>query len=169
MSDVYDSAMNLLVDRMFRHMAWANNYVFDRMAELSDADLLLTAPNDDWTAVSILEHLTGSRYADLLDGLGYTETVVPTNSAEIRALKELSAGFDARLRKSAQEYEGFVEFKREERVIRRSRQTILAQAIHHADEHRAQIAGIYSAQGRKIIDLDEIDLWEFANFEGLGD
>ena len=112
MSDVYDSAMNLLVDRMFRHMAWANNYVFDRMAELSDADLQLTAPNDDWTAVSILEHLTGSRYADLLDGLGYTETVVPTNSAEIRALKELSAGFDARLRKSAQEYEGFVEFKR---------------------------------------------------------
>ena len=39
----------------------------------------------------------------------------------------------------------------------------------HADEHRAQIAGIYSAQGRKIIDLDAIDLWEFANFEGLGD
>ena len=161
--------MNLLVDRMFRHMAWANGYVFDRLAELSEAELLLTTPHDDWTAASILEHLTASRYADLLDGLGDIPTVVPTNSAEIRALKELSAGFDARLRKSAHEVEGFVEFKRGERLIRRSRQTILGQAIHHADEHRAQIAGIYSSHGMKIIDLDAIDLWEFANFEGVGD
>ena len=56
-----------------------------------------------------------------------------------------------------------------DRTIRRSRQTILVQAIHHADEHRAQIAGIFASHGIKVIDLDEIDLWEFANFEGLGD
>ncbi len=161
--------MNPLVDRMFRHMAWANAYVFDRLAELSDADLLLTAPHDEWTAASILEHLTASRYADLLDGLGDIPTPIPTNSAEVLALKATSAIFDERLRKSAHAADGFVEFKRGERLIRRSRQTILGQAIHHADEHRAQIAGIYSSHGRKIVDLDEIDLWSFANYEGLGD
>ena len=161
--------MNPLVDRMFRHMAWANNYVFDRLAELSDDQLRLCAPNDDWTAAEILEHLTAARYADLLDGLGDVETTVPTNSSQVKQLKELSTGFDARLRAAAHEVNGFVEFQRDDRTIRRSRQTILAQAIHHADEHRVQIAGIYASHGLKIIDLDEIDLWAFANYEGLGD
>jgi uncharacterized damage-inducible protein DinB len=161
--------MNLLVDRMFRHMAWANEYVFDRLAELSPQELALTAPHDVWTTAEILEHLTASRYADLLDGLGEIETAVPKNSAEVLALKELSQSFDARLRAASDLVEGFVEFQRGDRLIRRSRQTILAQAIHHADEHRAQIAGIFSSHGMNVVDLDAIDLWEFANFEGLGD
>ncbi len=161
--------MNLLVDRLFRHMAWANNFLFDQLAALSPEQLKMTAPNDEWSAAEILEHLTGSRYADLLDGRGYIPTEVPTTSTEVLALKELSAGFDARLRAAAQEVDGFVEFQRDGRTIRRSRQTILAQAIHHATEHRAQIAGIYSSHGLKIVDLDEIDLWAFANYEGLGD
>jgi hypothetical protein len=45
----------------------------------------------------------------------------------------------------------------------------LTQAIHHATEHRAQIAGIFANHGLKVIDLDAIDMWEFANYEGLGD
>jgi uncharacterized damage-inducible protein DinB len=161
--------MDLITDRLFRHMAWANSYVFDCLAELSEEQLLMTAPNDDWSAAAILEHLTGSRYADLLDGKGDIETTVPKNGAEVKALKELSATFDARLRAAAQEHDGFVEFTRGDRVIRRSRQTIAAQAIHHATEHRAQIAGIFAAHGLKVVDLDEVDLWAFANYEGLGD
>lgn len=161
--------MDLITDRLFRHMSWANNYVFDCLAQLSEEELLICAPGDDWSATSILEHLTASRYANLLDGLGYVETSVPKNSAEVKTLKELSATFDSRLRSAAQEPDGFVEFSRGERVIRRSRQTILTQSIHHATEHRAQIAGIFATHGMKIVDLDEIDLWAFANFEGLGD
>jgi uncharacterized damage-inducible protein DinB len=118
----------------------------------------------------ILEHLTASRYADLLDGKGNIPTQVPTNKAEVLALKELSNGFDARLRESAQSPEGFVEFTRwDGKEIRRSRETILTQSIHHATEHRAQIAGIFASHGLKVIDLDAIDFWQFANFEGLGD
>lgn len=161
--------MDLITDRLFRHMAWANNYLFDCLAELSEEDLLLTAPGDDWSAAAILEHITASRYSDLLDGSGEVETSVPKNSHEVRTLKDLSATFDARLRASAQEPDGFVEFTRGERLIRRSRQTVLAQAIHHATEHRGQIAGIFAAHGRKVVDLDAIDLWSFANYEGVGD
>lgn len=161
--------MELITDRLFRHMAWANAYVFDCLAQLSQPELELSAPHDDWTAGAILEHLTAGRYADLLDGLGQLATAVPKNSAEVLSLKELSASFDARLRESAKQPLGFVEFNRDERVIRRARQTVLAQSIHHATEHRAQIAGIYSSHGGKVVDLDAIDLWEFANFEGLGD
>ncbi len=150
-------------------MAWANSYVFDQMAKLSESELLLTAPKDDWTAAAILKHLTATGYAYRLDELGLVETFIPKNSLEVIALKELSAALDARLRESAKTPEGFVEFTRDEKVIRRARQTILAQSIHYATEHRAQIAGIYAAHGMKIIDLDAIDLWEFANYEGVGD
>ena len=43
------------------------------------------------------------------------------------------------------------------------------QSIYHATEHRAQLAGIFANHGLKVIDLDAIDLWEFADYEGLGD
>jgi predicted transglutaminase-like cysteine proteinase len=94
---------------------------------------------------------------------------IPNNKSEVLALKQLSATFDARLRESAKHPIGFVEFQRDDRTIRRNRETILTQAIHHATEHRAQIAGIFANHNLKIIDLDEIDLWGFANYEGLGD
>ena len=161
--------MDVVTDRLFRHLAWANNYVFDRIAEQPEEHLKLCAPNDTWSVAEILEHLTASRYADLLDGTGDIPTQVPTNKAEVLALKELSHSFDVRLRESAKHPNGFVEFQEEERTIRRNRETILTQCIHHATEHRAQIAGIFANHGLKVIDLDEIDMWEFANYEGLGD
>lgn len=163
--------MDPLVDRLFRHMAWANAYVFDCLSRLTSEQLLMAAPNDDWSAVSILGHLSeaSARYSNVLDGLGNTETTVPQNSAEVLALKEITATIDARMREAAKTPEGFVEFTREDRLIRRARQTILAQIIHHATEHRAQIAGIFASHGMKFVDLDEIDLWAFANYEGLGD
>jgi uncharacterized damage-inducible protein DinB len=161
--------MDVVTDRLFRHLAWANNYVFDKIAEQPDEHLKLCAPNDTWSVAEILEHLTASRYADLLDGTGDIPTQVPSNKAEVFALKELSHGFDVRLRESAKTPVGFVEFQRGEQTIRRNRETILTQAIHHATEHRAQIAGIFANHGLKVIDLDAIDLWEFANHEGLGD
>lgn len=161
--------MDVVTDRLFRHLVWANTYVFDRVSEQPDEYLTLTAPHDNWTVAEILEHLTASRYANLLDSAGDVPTKVPTNSAEVLALKDLSKSFDERLRDSAQSPVGFVEFIREGRTIRRNRETILTQAIHHATEHRAQIAGIFSSHNLKVIDLDAIDLWEFANYEGLGD
>ena len=161
--------MDVVTDRLFRHLAWANNYVFDRIAEQPEEHLKLCAPNDTWSVAEILEHLTASRYADLLDCTGDIPTQVPSNKAEVLALKELSHSFDVRLRESAKHPNGFVEFQREERTIRRNRETILTQCIHHATEHRAQIAGIFANHGLKVIDLDAIDMWEFANYEGLGD
>jgi uncharacterized damage-inducible protein DinB len=163
--------MELLTDRLFRHMAWANAYLFDRLAELSAEELQLTAPHDDWSAAAIAQHLTSAatRYAVRLDNLGEPNAITPTNSEGVLTLKALSTETDARLRVAAHQVEGFVEFTREGELIRRARATILAQSIHHATEHRAQIAGIFSSQGMKIIDLDAIDLWEFADYEGFGD
>ena len=160
--------MPSLTDRFFRHMAWANSYVFDQMAKLSESELLLAAPKDDWSAAAILEHLIPTGYSHRLDGLERAETFIPKNSLEVIAMKEICASLDSRLREAAKTPDGFVEFTRDEIVYRHARQTILAQSIHHATEHRAQIAGIFASHGMKIIDLDSIDLWAFADYEGKG-
>jgi uncharacterized damage-inducible protein DinB len=37
----------------------------------------------------------------------------------------------------------------------------LSQSIHHATEHRAQLASALEAKGFKPLDLDELDLWSY--------
>jgi hypothetical protein len=49
-----------------------------------------------------------------------------------------------------------------------ARSTVLSQAIHHATEHRAQIAGALATNGIDAIDLDAIDLWAYAEAEAGG-
>jgi uncharacterized damage-inducible protein DinB len=39
------------------------------------------------------------------------------------------------------------------------RWVLVNQAVHHATEHRAQIAGALAANGIASIDLDAIDVW----------
>jgi uncharacterized damage-inducible protein DinB len=55
-----------------------------------------------------------------------------------------------------------IEFKNySDNMVKRWRSTILSQAIHHATEHRAQLASALEAKGFKPMDLDELDLWAF--------
>ena len=43
--------------------------------------------------------------------------------------------------------------------------TIVTQSIHHATEHRAQLIDALEFKGFKPINLDDIDLWSFDDFE----
>jgi uncharacterized damage-inducible protein DinB len=53
----------------------------------------------------------------------------------------------------------FVDY--EEKLVKRWRSTILSQAIHHATEHRAQLAAALEAKGFNPVNLDDLDLWSF--------
>jgi uncharacterized damage-inducible protein DinB len=58
----------------------------------------------------------------------------------------------------------FVNF--EDKLVKRWRSTILSQAIHHATEHRAQIASALEAKGFTPVNLDDFDLWAYEESEG---
>ena len=45
--------------------------------------------------------------------------------------------------------------------VKRWRSTILSQAIHHATEHRSQIASALEAKGFTPVNLDDLDLWSY--------
>jgi uncharacterized damage-inducible protein DinB len=158
------------LDRLLRHMAWANAAVLGRLAELTDGALALAAPRNEWTVAMTLEHLVGSAggYAARLEGVPRPErTAPPTTVAELTELAVSCAAFDARIRAQAVVPDGPVEYRNEGGKVVRARSTIIGQAIHHAIEHRAQIAAALATNGIDAIDLDALDVWAYGDAEGL--
>ncbi len=165
-----DPTADPTLDRLFRHMAWANAALFARLAELPDEALALAAPRNKWPVAMILEHIVvaAGGYAARLEGAPRPErTAPPTTVAELAELAARCAAYDARVRVQAAMPDGPAEYPYRKTVLR-ARSTILGQAIHHATEHRAQIAGALATNGIDAIDLDALDLWAYGDAEGLG-
>jgi len=158
------------LDRLLRHMAWANAALIARLAELPDSALALTSPLNEWSAARILAHLVSAAggYASRLERVARPpDTEPPTTVAQLAEIAAWCAALDARLRVQAGMPDELVPHANPDRPAR-ARSTILAQAIHHATEHRAQIAGALSTNGVDAIDLDALDLWAYGEAEGLG-
>jgi uncharacterized damage-inducible protein DinB len=159
------------LDRLLRHMAWANGSLITTLGTLDDDALGLAAPRNEWTVAMTLVHIVDAAggYAQrLLGGPLLESTPPPALTSELAAIAAACATHDARLRAAAAIPDGWVEYVREGEIRRRMRSTILAQSIHHATEHRAQIAEALSTNGIRAVDLDELDLWSFGAAEGLG-
>jgi uncharacterized damage-inducible protein DinB len=158
------------LDRLLRHMAWANAALIARLAELPDSALALAAPRNEWTVAMILEHIVmaAGGYAARLEAAPRPEpTEPPTTVAELPELAARCAAYDARIRAQAVAPDGPADYPYRKTAVR-ARSTILAQAIHHATEHRAQIAGALATNGIDTLDLDALDLWAYGDAEGLG-
>src|SRR5690349_11472117 len=156
------------LDRMLRHMAWANAQLVARLGEQPAEALALTAPQNEWSAGRILAHLLNAAqgYASRMAGVPRPADVeAPTSATELAELGARLAATDASLRTQATEPDVLVSHPNPERG-QDLRSVILAQAIHHATEHRAQIAGALATNGNSAIDLDAIDLWEFSDTNG---
>lgn len=160
-----------ILDRLFRHMAWANQFLFEQLKAVPDEALALTAENDEWSVSAIVMHLVRAAgfYVARVTGEALpTDFKIPSTQEDLLGLAQRCAGFDARLRELAGMPEGMTTFQREGKTIHRARSTILGQSIHHATEHRAQIADILSLHGIKAVDLDAMDVWAYGDAEGLG-
>jgi uncharacterized damage-inducible protein DinB len=155
------------LDRLLRHMAWANAQLVARLREQPIDALTLAAPRNEWPAGRILAHLLNAArgYASRMAGVDRPPNVEPPVSPEeLEDLGTRLAATDASLRGQATEPDVLISHPDPARG-QDLRSTILAQAIHHATEHRAQIAGALATNGNDAIDLDAIDLWEFADAE----
>lgn len=159
------------LDRLFRHMAWANQIMFQKLQDVPIESLDLSAENKEWSVAVIVEHLVraagnyGSRVLEEPPAGGIN---APSTLEDLIELAKRCGEFDARLRELASHPDGITTFQRDGRTIHRAKSTILGQSIHHATEHRAQIADILSLHGITAIDLDEMDVWAYGDAEGLG-
>ena len=165
------SPPDAILDRLFRHMAWANQLLLEQLQTISADALCLTAENDEWSVAAIVEHFVRSAGFYLARVTGDPlppDFTRPASQGDLLEMAGRCADFDARLRELAGMPEGMTTYQREGKTIVRARSTILGQSIHHATEHRAQIADILSLHGIKAIDLDEMDVWAYSDAEGLG-
>jgi uncharacterized damage-inducible protein DinB len=161
------TARNETLDRLLQHMEWANADLFERLATLPDAALEHTAPGSEWSVGAIAHHLVtaAENYAQRLHGEPRApEREMPTGGAGVSELRVALATADGKLRSAAQlpgeEALSWISFNGEPMSF--PRWVLINQAVHHATEHRAQIAGSLAAHGITAIDLDAIDVWGFS-------
>jgi len=166
-------------DKLLRHMAWANTEILSQVALLPDAALDSFVVNSEWTVREIIHHYVRSAHfygyrlqmrtlEDAQDGEPKREQYIqnekaPAKSTDILPLIEALKLADGVLLDLSREEEGSVYRLFEGEMIVRSRSTIIFQAIHHATEHRAQLASALEVGGFLTFSLDDYDLWAFAD------
>ena len=157
---------NTTLNRTLEHMAWANSQMFTVLAALPVDALAYTSPGSEWSVGAIAHHLTtaAENYAQRLHGEPRAEKrELPATVSDIQTLAAALVVADAKLRAGAQlpgdEILTWISFSGEELSV--PRWVLVNQAVHHATEHRAQIAGALAANGNSSLDLDALDVWTF--------
>jgi len=174
--------MTILLDRLLEHMAWANQKTIEHLQSLPEDSLKAFATNPEWFAGKIVYHIVDSadHYAYRISGIpALTQPGDPCidevksqpgdpcidevkSLADLARLKEQAAKVDAKLLDCVKLEDIRIEFTNSEgEQVKRWRSTILSQAIHHATEHRAQIASALEAKGLTPVKLDDLDLWSY--------
>lgn len=152
------------LSRLLDHMSWANNRVFTQLAELPESTLRLSAWNPTWDVATIANHIvvaSGRLIARITGEPAPDESAAPSSAADMLRLIETATERDQTLRRLIDVEDGTRSFLRYGQPVQFMASTILAQAVHHATEHRAQIADILASNNMDVIDLDALDLWSF--------
>mgnify|MGYP000629661144 FL=1 len=158
---------NSLVERSFKHMAWANKQMLEILKSLPDEAINFSAWNPDWTVGKIAHHIViaeGRLISRIIQQPAPEEFEPPVTSAGIEQLITICAERDAQLLaliNTPDEMRKFVRYGTEVEFLT---STILVQAVHHASEHRAQISDILAANKMDVLNLDDIDLWSFEKY-----
>lgn len=149
-------------------MAWANQLTIEHLQTLPDGALKAFATNPEWHVAEIMHHIVDSadHYAFRISGKFPEVPGEKVQELEVTSDLELLKIQAAAIDKALQECEALEDIQLEfensaGNQVKRWRSTILSQAIHHATEHRAQIASALEVKGFKPVDLDELDLWRF--------
>lgn len=151
-------------------MVWANQRTIEHLESLPVEALKAFATNPDWFVAEILHHIvdSGDHYAYRISGVAVLTKPGEPCIADVETLSDLTrikdqaATVDAALLECLKLDDIQLEFENYSgNLVKRWRSTILSQAIHHATEHRAQLAAALEARGFAPVDLDELDLWSY--------
>ena len=165
------------MEKILKHMAWANQEVIGKIAELPKEALDAYVVNPEWTVGTIVRHIGSAsnwyvwrlldREAFTAEEKDYWEARLKDDDEESPKMQEINyvlevlRSSDAMLLEQSRLPDADVprEFRGEKHVFKRS--TILAQAVHHATEHRAQAVSALELRGFGSINLDDFDVWSY--------
>ena len=146
------SEQNIL-ELFFQHHLWSNLHLFDACLTLDNAQLRYTAPGTYGSIGATLTHLVHAeeRYLAYLTG---QEAIYAPHSDGETAVSELKA----RIQKCGEQFLKMlptvqpnrgVEVEDEGQIKLIPAKIFILQAIHHAHEHRTQVATMLGQQGIK--------------------
>ena len=165
--------MTITLERLLKHMAWANQQTIAHLQALPGDALSAFATNPEWKVSEIIRHIveSGRFYVYRITGnfpeIPGEKAVEPHSISDLVLLKSQAEAIDRALLECEPLEDIQVEFTNyEKKLVKRWRSTILSQSIHHATEHRAQIASALEAKGFKPVDLDALDLWSYESAKG---
>ncbi len=159
--------MPISMHRALRHMSWANQKVYAAFAALPNEALDSFITNPEWSARKILQHIVAGSdwYVYCLGIAPWNEIPTPMLIADLSALAQTLEICDAKILTAVDLEDELLSFTEGERVLKANRSTLLAEAVLHATEHRAQLMDAIESKGFRALNLDEIDLWNFEYLE----
>jgi len=152
------------LDHVLRHNAWANKTLLEFCAALEPAALDLSAAGTYGTLYGTVQHVVGGEqfYIRLLTGevLG-----TPIRKTERRTLDDLIAisaltGARAAAIAASEDADRVIASGDDQTTVG----IVLAQLIHHGNEHRAQATTILGAHGRTT---PKIGAWTYGIANGI--
>ncbi|MFM1758410.1 MAG: hypothetical protein RL193_987 [Actinomycetota bacterium] len=159
---------DVTLTRLFRHMAWANKELFTQLSTLPESALSFTAWNPEWSVGKIANHIViaqGRLISRLQKENAPEEVEFAYTSDGMRKLVVKAAENDTKIMKFLDMPEEMLTFVRYGETVTFLSTSVIAQFVHHATEHRAQIADIMAVNNMDVINLDAIDLWSFERSE----
>lgn len=161
--------MGISIERGLRHMAWANQEVFNAVAELPSDALKAYISDPEWTVGKILSHICSGAtwYVYRLEIEDWIDIPEVNQPEDVLVVANLLANLDQKLIAAAAQEDRTLTYTYEDtgKTVTRWFSTILTQAVHHATEHRAQLVDALDYKGFKTISLDNLDLWGFDMYE----
>ena len=159
---------DVTLSRLFRHMAWANNQLFTQLSTLPEAALSFSAWNPDWTVGKIANHIViaqGRLISRLEKKSAPEESEFPLSAQGMKDLAAKALVNDQKILEFLDMPTEILTFVRYGETVSYLSNSVVAQFVHHATEHRAQIADIMAVNKMDVINLDDIDLWAFERSE----
>lgn len=148
-------------------MAWANQRLYAAVQTLPAAALTCAVTDPDFHVAQILQHIVSGAewYCHCANGYQWFERIVPTTMADVATLAAQLAELDAIILAEVERDDVVLSFEDEYGAKTAWLSTVLAQAVHHADEHRAQLVAALDLHGHRALSLDDIDLWAFESHQ----
>jgi uncharacterized damage-inducible protein DinB len=166
-------------EKLLKHMAWANYEIISRVAKMPNEVLNAYSNDSEWTAKEIINHIATSAYfyglrlkTETMEDLAKVEelreqalskVLILEKTSDLQPIIDSLKNSDAVLLQESYKPEGTVLREVEGKLIKRARSTIIFQSVHHATEHRAQLIEALNSGGFEGINLDDFDLWAYAD------
>jgi uncharacterized damage-inducible protein DinB len=151
---------------LFRHKTWATLRLLEFCQGLSDADLEATTPGTYGSISDTLRHLVRAEegYFARLTGQRFFEDLPSSGAVPLPELVKRITRLGPEWEKLAAD--GGVQGREvtTDDGWRQRGAVIMAQAVHHADDHRTHVLSVISARG---MEGPDIDVWSYADATGL--